>query len=79
MDHEPTSSTAARAGTLHSSIGFVSPGCGLTTHKCVGCGVYGLASMPRREIVEGVIRKTVPLFGLVGAVKMGEQSEIPSQ
>jgi hypothetical protein len=35
--------------------------------------------MPRREIVEGVIKKTVPLFGLVGAVKMGEQTEIPSQ
>jgi hypothetical protein len=45
---------------------------------------YRLTGMPRRKIVEGVIKKTVPLFSVVGAVlaeQMGQMGggEIPDQ
>jgi hypothetical protein len=45
---------------------------------------HRLTGMPRRKIVEGVIKKTTPLFGVVGAVMaegMGlpQDTDIPDQ
>jgi hypothetical protein len=44
---------------------------------------HRLTGMPRRDVVEGFIRKTIPMFGLIGAIGVGGETldfggEIPS-